>query len=325
MVDIRYDRSVLLARSGLWLDPQRTKPRAFVSHAHSDHTGRHGEIFCTPATFALMRARMGGKWKVVRELNYGEKWQTLDWGLTLIPAGHVLGSAQVFFESSEGTLLYTGDFKLRSGFTSEQAQSRRAETLIMETTFARPRYQFPDPETIFAEIADFCWSAYRNGDIPVLLAYSLGKAQEVLAGLSGIGLPILLHEAVERITHVYAEFGVRFPKFSGYKSGDIGGHILIWPPNARDSLERLGYRNLRFAAVTGWALDSSAIYQLGVEKAFPLSDHADYHDLLRYVEEVNPRRVLTLHGYAAEFARDLRARGREAWALGVPNQLELPL
>src|SRR5207249_10426207 len=110
-----------------------------------------------------------------------------------------------------------------------------------------------------------------------------------------------------------------------YNADTVTGKVLICPPSANGSrmLERIPRK--RVAMITGWAMDPSAIYRYQVDAAFPLSDHADYSDLLRYVELVQPQRVLTLHGFAAEFARDLRDRGIEAWALSEENQMELGL
>src|SRR6185295_17860228 len=121
------------------------------------------------------------------------------------------------------------------------------------------------------------------------------------------------------------QFGQTFCKYARYKANDVAGKVLICPPSAKGSpmLEKIPRK--RVAMISGWAVDPGAIYRYQVDAAFPLSDHADYTDLIRYVELVNPKRVLTLHGFAAEFARDLRERGIEAWALSEENQLELAL
>ena len=161
--------------------------------------------------------------------------------------------------------------------------------------------------------------------MPVLLGYSLGKAQEILCSLSGAGLTPMLHGSVYRMTQIYEQFGQAFCHYERYDAQKVAGKVLICPPSANRSrmLERI--RRKRVAMISGWAVDPNAIYRYQVDAAFPLSDHADYTDLLRYVELVQPKRVLTLHGFAAEFARDLRDRGVEAWALSEENQLELTL
>ena len=325
MVTVAYDRGVFLPQSGLWLDPWQAQDFAFVSHAHSDHTARHRRVFCTGPTARLMQVRMGGDFEVFETLPYRERKVFDGWAATLLPAGHILGSAQLFLESDEGTLLYTGDFKLRPGLSSEPAASDHAETLIMETTFGLPRYQFPPAAEVLAAMVKFCLEAIEDGETPVLLGYALGKAQEILAALNGAGLPVMLHGAVEKITRVYEEFGVTFPPYAAYDSANVRGHVLICPPGAKGSRMLAKIKPCRVAMLTGWALDAGAIHRRQVDAAFPLSDHAGYDDLLRQVEAVNPARVLTLHGFAREFASDLRERGIEAWALTGTNQLELSL
>ena len=322
MIHVRYHRGLELPAHALWLDPHVAKPFAFVSHAHSDHIARHAEVVTTAATARLMRARLGGE-RREHVLAFGETRAFRDCALTLLPAGHILGSAQSFVESAAGTLLYTGDFKLRPGLSAEPAQWRHADTLIMETTFGLPRYVMPPTAEVLAQIIAFCHAALDERAVPVLLAYSLGKAQEAVCALLAAGLTPMLHDAVFAMTEIHRELRADFP--TGYVRFDAthtAGHVLIFPPNAKNS--RLPAPR-RTAVLTGWALDPSAKYRYQCDAAFPLTDHADYPDLLRYVALVQPRRVLTLHGFAAPFAADLRARGTEAWALTEDDQLELRL
>ncbi len=135
----------------------------------------------------------------------------------------------------------------------------------------------------------------------------------------------MLHGSVYRMTRIYEQFGQPCGEYARYDPREVEGKVLICPPSANRSrmLEKIPHK--RVAMISGWAVDPNARYRYQVDAAFPLSDHADYPDLLRYVELVQPKRVLTLHGFAAEFARDLRERGVEAWALGQENQLELTL
>jgi DNA ligase-1 len=195
----------------------------------------------------------------------------------------------------------------------------------METTFGLPRYRFPPTEQVVDQIVSFCRETIDAGKVPVLLGYSLGKAQEILCSLDGAGLTPMLHGSVYQVTRIYEQFGQSFCKYVRYNPNDLAGKVLICPPSANRShmLERIPRK--RVAMITGWAVDANAVYRYQVDAAFPLSDHADYGDLIRYVELVQPRRVLTVHGFAAAFARDLRARGVEAWALSEENQMELHL
>lgn len=324
MIDVRYDRGVYLPAHDFWLDAWDPKRFAFVSHAHSDHIAPHQEIVLSERTARLMQARMPGT-RIEHALPFGEERRVHDLDLTLLPAGHIFGSAQLFLRNKTETLLYTGDFKLRPGMSAEATEWKQADTLIMETTFGLPRYQFPPAEKVIAEIVAFCRDALAEDSVPVLLGYSLGKAQEILCALDGAGLTPMLHGSVYQMTRIYEQFGQSFCKYVRYNKNDVAGKVLICPPSAGRSpmIEKIPRK--RVAIITGWAVEPNAVYRYQVDAAFPLSDHADYNDLVRYVNLVKPKRVLTLHGFAAQFARDLRERGTEAWALSEENQMEFKI
>src|SRR6266436_3048760 len=324
MIEVRYDHGVYLPVCDLWLDPWEAKRFAFVSHAHSDHIAPHEEIILSERTARLLQARMPGS-RTEHVLPFGEQRRVRDIDLLLLPAGHIFGSAQLFLSNQGETLLYTGDFKLRHGKSAEATEWRRADSLIMETTFGLPRYQFPPTEHVIAQIVAFCREAIEDSAVPVLLGYSLGKAQEILCSLDGAGLTPMLHGSVYQMTRIYEQFGQSFCKYVRYNKNDVAGKVLICPPSASHSPMIQKIPRKRVAMISGWAVDPNAVYRYQVDAAFALSDHADYDDLIRYVELVQPRRVLTLHGFAAAFARDLRERGVEAWALSEENQMELHL
>jgi DNA ligase-1 len=323
MITTHYHRGVELPDYGLWLDPWDPKPFAFVSHAHSDHVAAHDEIIASAGTARLMQARLPGK-RLEHVLEFGARARVHGVDVTLIPAGHIFGSAQILVESDAGSLLYTGDFKLRHGLSAEPAQWRPAETLVMETTYGLPKYRMPPTEETLARMVEFCRETLDEGGVPILLGYSLGKAQEILCALLKANLTPMLHGSVFNMTEIYRALKPDFPDgYLRYSAENVAGKVLVCPPSANRSIMTTRIKNRRTAVLTGWALDPGATYRYQVDAAFPLTDHADYPDLLRYVELVQPQRVLTLHGFAAAFARDLRARGIEAWALSETNQLEL--
>ncbi len=321
---VEFRAGVWLPQIEWWLDAHFPVARSFVSHAHSDHIAPHGEILCSAGTSRLMRARMPGQ-RVEHVLPFGQTEQfTNDSVVTLHPAGHIFGSAQCrIAHESHGSLLYTGDFKLRPGRSAEACVTPRADVLIMETTFGRPHYVFPPTAQVLADIGAFCHSALEEGETPVLLGYSLGKSQELLCGLAEANLPVMLHPQPLRLTRIYESFGLSFPPYREFSADEIAGHVVICPPQMNNSAFFRQIPRRRIAVVTGWAVDPGAIYRYQCDAAFPLSDHADFPDLLRFVDAVQPKRVLTLHGFAQEFAATLRERGIEAWAIGEDNQLEL--
>ncbi|MDX2187296.1 MAG: ATP-dependent DNA ligase [Opitutaceae bacterium] len=321
---VQYQNGVYLPQVEWWLDAHHPVARSFVSHAHFDHLAPHREILCSEGTARLMRARMPAK-RTEHIFPFGKVAQ-LENGLraSLHPAGHIFGSAQSLFEhDAHGSLLYTGDFKLRPGFSAERCATPKADVLIMETTYGRSHYRFPPTEKVLADILQFCRATLEDNETPVLFGYSLGKSQEILQGIARAGLPVMLHPQTLRLTRIYEELGAAFPPYREFEEKEVKGHVVICPPQGKTSsfLKRIGPR--RTAVITGWALDPGASFRYQCDAAFPLSDHADFDDLLRYVALVNPSRVLTLHGFAADFARTLRDRGIEAWALTQENQLEL--
>lgn len=325
MIEVIFDRGVYLPSCDLWLDPRGSRAFAFVSHAHSDHTGHHQRTILTDATARFMRARLGSSGKVQHVLRYGEERDFGAFRATLLPAGHVLGSAQILIEQAGERLLYTGDFKLRPAHSGETAGSVHADTLIMETTYGLPHYKFPPAAKTIARIINFCRETLAAGAIPVLLGYSLGKAQEILSALDGFELPVVLHGSIWQMTRLYEELGAVFPAYTRFDSAELSGHVLICPPAMAGSsmLEKIPQK--RIAMITGWGIDERAIHRYGCDVVFPLSDHADYGELLEMVELVKPSRVLTLHGFADEFAADLRRRGVEAWSLTGGNQMEFSI
>ena len=323
---------IYLPQVGLWMDPKKPQDRAVVTHAHYDHLAGHREILTSPATARLLRVRLPKRTKI-RAVPFGEPL-SLGRGasFTLLPAGHILGSAMVWVRRREGRretrLLYTGDFKLRGGRTSERCEPKRADVLVMETTFGRPEYRFPPEKKVVAEMIHFCRKAGREGKVPVLLGYSLGKSQEILQHMGSAGFPILMDAAGHRMSEVYRELGQALPpagRLGKITEEKVRGHLLIVPPSMarKKGLEVL--RNRRVGVVTGWALDRGAIYRYGCDEAFALSDHADYGELIEMVEKVKPREIRTVHGYAQEFAMDLQERGWRAWALAGETQMVLPL
>lgn len=327
-IQVRYAGGLHLPDLDLWLDPHRAKPIAFVSHAHADHFAKHETILCSERTHALIRKRYGAPKSKVVSLAYGQRHDLdEDYHLHLLPAGHIFGSAQIHLtrKADGATLLYTGDFKTRASYSAELIEAEQADTLIMETTFGLPHFRFPPTEEIVANIVKFCRETLEEEEVPILFGYSLGKAQEILAALTDANLPVMLHKTVFDMTAVYEQFQDTFPEYTRLDLKAANGHVLIMPPSVGRSQAVRRLKNTRTAMLSGWALQSSAIYRYQVDAVFPLSDHADYPGLKEYVDRVKPKLVYTLHGYAAEFARDLREKGVEAWSILTDNQLDLEL
>ncbi len=228
-----YRGGIHFPKLALWLDPhepQAGPEKVFISHAHSDHIGEHREVILSAPTAHFLRARLGGA-REEHVLSFGLPAAFENggarWRITLLPAGHVFGSAMSWIEAEGQSLLYTGDFKLRRGLSAEPCEPRRAETLIMETTYGQPRYQFPPTAEVLKGVIRFCREAIDNDETAVLLGYSLGKSQELLRGLADAGLPILLHDSVFKLTQIYERLGQTFPNYGKFEGRPVAGSVLI--------------------------------------------------------------------------------------------------
>ncbi|HKQ38780.1 MAG TPA: ATP-dependent DNA ligase [Verrucomicrobiae bacterium] len=315
--------SIVLPQLNLWLDPHwpRTGPeKVFVSHAHSDHVAAHREVILSAPTSRLMQARLPGQ-RREHVLAFGETRSFGAFEMRLIPAGHIFGSAMACISAGGETLLYSGDFKLRPGLSAECCEPCRADILIMETTFGRPQYRFPPTAEVLRGIVRFCQEALDNDETPVLLGYSLGKSQELLCGLAEAGFKMSLHGSAYKLTKVYEQLGQKFPAYERYEAGNTHGKVLVCPPSVVGSAMLRNLGRARTAVLTGWAADPNCRYRYGVDAAFPLSDHADFPDLLEFVKRVGPKIVYTVHGFATEFAQTLRDHGYDARALGIAEQM----
>ena len=328
LLSVSYRRGIHVPEAGLWLDPQFSAECAFVSHAHSDHFARHRLTICSELTGQLMTARYGKRAAgAFLSVPIGAPLMREGWTLRLLPAGHIAGSSMLHLrrDTDGASLLYTGDYKLRSSSSCELARFEQADTLVMETTFGVPQYRFPPRDKIIEQIHGFLRGAFQSGETPVFYAYSLGKAQELLCTVADTGYCFMLHRSVWEMTRTLAPHLNALPAYECFDSSRTEGKVLVFPPASRKSQALRKLKKTRTAMLSGWALSPSAKYRYNVDEVIPLSDHADYGELLETVTLVNPKRVFLVHGYTQEFAIDLRARGYDARALGRHDQMELDL
>jgi putative mRNA 3-end processing factor len=311
--------------SGLFLDARRRRACAFVSHAHSDHLGRHDRTIATAATAELARHRLGERaGGEVLPAAYRTPFGLGELTLELFPAGHVLGSAQIRVTNGHGTAIgYTGDLCLEPTRTAEPAEVMGCDVLLLESTFGLPRYVFPPKEEVLADVRRFVDDALSDGVTPVLLGYSLGKAQEILRYLGELDYSCRAHPTVHAVNRVYERLGVDLPRVRPLGAEGPGrDEVVVAPPHLARSAAMSRIRRRRTAVLTGWAVDAGSRFR-GADAAFPLSDHADFPSLLRYARETGAGRVYTLHGHAEPLARALRREGIRADPVAPQVQLEL--
>ena len=324
-MNVIFDRGIYLADLDAWLDGRVKRTQGFISHAHSDHVARHSSAVLTPATRLLLGPLL--KKSECRTLDYHEPLRTPNYTLTLYPAGHCLGSAQALIESNATgeRILYTGDLKLRPNAMAEPVEVVPCDTLIIESTYGRPEYRFPPEPEVLEQACSTLRSWLETGFTPVVVAHRTGKAQELLHHLLRAGFDIALEASAWEVTQRYQEAGMTFPAgFRMLENGTRDGEVILRPPGRKKAAEGDSPRT-RTLALTGWAVDPSLRYRSGAGTALPFSDHADFDDLVSYVDAVNPKQVFTVYGFP-HLAAHLRQRGYNATHLdGQAAQKQLSL
>ena len=311
MLRVEYREGLYLPEIDLWMDADGPREHCVISHGHSDHIAQHRSIVATPETARIFRHSCGEA--EVETLSYGERRDYGHYALTFYPAGHCLGSAQVLVEAQGERLVYTGDIKLRPNVAAETAVIVPCDTLVMESTFGDPVYKFPPDVATFERLYAAVDRALSDDRVPVVLAYSLGKGQEALEILLRRGYRVTLHGAVWNVSEIYRELGAEFSgPYEKYDREHLRGRVLIAPPGCRKQPMITNIERRYIIMLTGWAMHKSASYMYrNVDLILPLSDHADFDELVHLASASGAERVITMHG-PAKFAAHLRERGINA-------------
>ncbi|MGB5778036.1 MAG: ligase-associated DNA damage response exonuclease [Allopontixanthobacter sediminis] len=304
-----------------WIDPSRAVDKALVTHGHADHArGGHGQTVATPETLAIMKLRYATDTGAT-PVSYGETLR-LPGGVdvTYLPAGHVLGSAQILLEHAGERVIVTGDYKRRADPTCPKFEVTPCDILITEATFGLPLFIHPPIE---AEIGKLLQALADNLDACVLVgAYALGKAQRVIAELRAAGHtdPIYLHGAMEKMCRLYEEWGVDLGELrlvADHSKDDMRGAIVVCPPSALNDRWSRRLPDPITAMASGWMRVRQRARQRNVELPLIISDHADWHELTRTIEEVNPQESWITHGREEALLRWCQLNQRRARALAL--------
>jgi len=283
----------------VFVDPVRSVDRAIITHGHSDHARRGMRSYlCHHDTIPILRHRLGGNVRT-QGVGYGEDVVVNGVRITLFPAGHIIGSAQVRFEHGGETWVVSGDYKRQPDPIAQAFEPVRCTTFITESTFGLPVYQWPDP-AVAVDALNAWWKANAEaGIISVIHAYSLGKAQRVLLGLDPSIGPITADQAVHNMHDVLRQAGHALPETPVFNGQS--GAIVISSTGANSDIRRFRHRS---AGVSGWNVTRGS--------GFVMSDHVDWPGLLRTIAETECERVLATHGFSAVVVRYLRERGMAA-------------
>lgn len=315
---IEYDNGIGIAGLSARLDASRGCDFAFVSHAHSDHAKRHRKIFATPETALLYKTRFHNV--PARVLPYNRPTKIDDATIELLPSGHMLGAAQILVRTDGKSILYTGDFKVYPNLTCPPLETRHCDILIMESTYGDPQYVFPPQAEVYARVVMFIQSCIEERKLPVLVGYAMGKSQEAVKLAQSQGFEVAVDSSVGRICELYRSAGVKLNSTPLWRNGSIQDKVLVVTPQ---TLRTEAYQRLprkRSVFLSGWAQGKRNY--TSADYALPLSDHADFSQLLGYIEKCRPRKIFTLHG-SPKFAELLRQRGFDAEFLAKGSQASL--
>ncbi|HMQ32282.1 MAG TPA: ligase-associated DNA damage response exonuclease [Chloroflexaceae bacterium] len=326
-----HDPLIQLSEHGLYcapgdfyIDPWAPVPRAVITHAHSDHARWGSRAYLGSAAGAgALRLRLGPD-AAIQTLPYGEALRVNDVELSLHPAGHILGSAQVRVARAGEVWVISGDYKTEPDSTCAPFEPVRCHTFVTEATFALPIYSWEPQAATFAAINAWWRANQAAGRASLLLGYALGKAQRLLAGLDPAIGPILCHGAVQRLNQAYRDAGVALPP-TGYagepgRGFDWTRAMIVAPPSAHGTPWTRRFGELSAGFASGWMLIRGARRRRAVDRGFVLSDHADWPGLLAAIAATGAERVWVTHGYTAVLARWLEEQGLQAYA--VPTRYE---
>jgi putative mRNA 3-end processing factor len=312
----RTDAGLYCAPGDFYIDPWNPVERAVITHAHSDHAVEGSRSYlCARPGEGLLRSRLGSN-ASIQVLKYGGSVSVNGVEISLHPAGHILGSAQVRVAFRGEVWVVAGDYKLEIDPTCQPFDPVPCSTFVTESTFGLPIYRWRPQSEIFAAIESWWRANQELGKASVLFAYTLGKAQRLLAEVNPEIGPIYTHGAVEKLTACYRETGIELPPtspVSGAASGtDWGKALILAPPSCMGSPWLRRFRSLSTAFASGWMRIRGARRRRSLDRGFVLSDHADWPGLLSCIEATGAPRVWVTHGYRTALARWLQeSRGLE--------------
>jgi len=294
-----HPEGIYVRPADAWIDPSQPKAKAMVTHGHADHArGGHSAVLATPETLAIMDCRYGQQ-SGVQPIAYGESLRVGDVDVSFVPAGHVLGSAQIVLEHNGEKVVVSGDYKRRPDPTCPEFVPVPCDIFITEATFGLPVFRHPDTGS---EIDRLLHRLQSDPSRCVLVgAYALGKAQRIITELRGRGHQeaIYFHGAIERLNQLYQDHGIDLGELrhtGGAAKQEMAGHIVIAPPGALNDRWSRRLPDPVTAMASGWMRIRQRARQRNVELPLIISDHADWDELTSTIREIAPAEVWITHG-----------------------------
>ena len=302
-----------------YIDPWQPVKKAVITHAHADHARWGSQSYlCAGEGKNVLRARLGNH-AAIETLNYGEVKRVSGVVLSLHPAGHILGSAQVRIEKNGRVWVVSGDYKIESDPTCVPFEPLRCHTFISESTFGLPIFKWPVPKDVSTEINSWWQQNRQMGRTSILFAYALGKAQRIMASLDRNIGPILTHGAIEKFIACYRESGIALPDtryLGGVEDKNLFRQALVIAPPSADNpnwMRKFPTRSRAFSS--GWMRIRGNRRRRSIDRGFVLSDHSDWDGLVQAIKATAAEKILLTHGYATEMARWLNEKGYSAEVL----------
>ncbi|MBN2970766.1 ligase-associated DNA damage response exonuclease [Roseomonas aeriglobus] len=293
-----HPTGIYLPAADIWVDPSVPVPRALVTHGHADHArGGHGEVWATPETLQIMEVRYGPQ--TGRPVAYGESLKLGEIDVSFVPAGHLLGSAQIVLDHRGERVVVSGDYKRREDPTCARFEPVKCDVFVTEATFGLPVFRHPEAHD---EMDKLLATLRANPDRCVLVgAYALGKAQRVIRELRVMGFddPIYIHGALQRLCDLYVENGVDLGDLRpamGVAKAELMGRVVLAPPSALNDRWSRRLPDPISAMASGWMTVRQRARQKNIELPIILSDHADWDELTATIQELSPREVWVTHG-----------------------------
>jgi putative mRNA 3-end processing factor len=301
-----------------YIDPVRKVRRAVITHGHADHARQGMNYYlCTERSKYILKARLG-KSINIQTVPYGQPITMGNVVITLFPAGHILGAAQVLIDYKGLRWAVSGDYKLEPDNTSDTFEPVKCSVYVTESTFALPCYRW-HPQAYTMQQINQWWQANQAHGMPsIIYAYSLGKAQRILNGVDPSIGPIVVQKQVALMNEAYMRSGITLPKH--FTIGDLGAKamktaLIIAPPQAAHADWLYKLRPYEQAMASGWFLTRRGRVHNWCKAGFVLSDHADWHDLTTAVAATGANQVFVTHGYEEPFIHYLRQNGVSAQSL----------
>ncbi|RFU48943.1 ligase-associated DNA damage response exonuclease [Paraburkholderia sp. DHOC27] len=305
-----------------YIDPWQPVERAVITHAHSDHArAGHMHYLASERGAGVLLSRLPGI--DLQTAAYGERLDLNGVTLSLHPAGHVLGSAQVRVEYRGRVWVASGDYKLEADPTCDAFEPVRCDTFITESTFGLPIYRWESSQAVFDGVDSWWRHNAAEGRASVLFCYSFGKAQRVLASIDPAIGPIFCHGAVEPLNRAYRDAGVALPpvrlvsEIAAKDKAIFKQALVIAPPSAQGSAWMRRFGDYSDAFASGWMRLRGTRRRRGVDRGFVLSDHADWPGLQSAIQATGAGRIIVTHGQVEPMVRWLREQGLQAGAFAT--------